>query len=187
MITIETNRLLLRNYKVTDFKDILKYFSDEEVSKFEDFYPMSEEQVRNIIAEWKDTDNRLVAELKVKQKVIGSVGYWIDDEGHYCIDYDFNPRYCGQGYATEASNALVHYLFESVGISVIYGDCDVQNVSSWRLLERLGFQRISKLDNQSYKNDKNGNPILINTFLYELDKAQFNTSNISLVTRNTWY
>ena len=37
MITIETDRLLLRNYKVTDFGDILKYFSDEEVSKFEDF------------------------------------------------------------------------------------------------------------------------------------------------------
>ena len=38
---------------------------------------------------------------------------------------------------------------------------------------------------QSYKNDKNGNPILINTFLYELDKARFNASNISLATRNT--
>lgn len=62
---------------MTDFEDILKYFSDEEVSKFEDFYPMSEKQVRNMIAEWKDMDNRLVAELKVKRKVIGSVGYWI--------------------------------------------------------------------------------------------------------------
>ncbi len=173
MITIETNRLLLRNYKVTDFEDILKYFSDEEVSKFEDFYPMSEKQVRNMIAEWKDMDNRLVAELKIKRKVIGSVGYWIDDEGHYCIDYDFNPRYCAQGYATEASDALVHYLFESVGICAIYGDCDVRNVSSWRLLERLGFQRISTLDHQSYKNDKNGNSIFIHTFLYELKKAQF--------------
>ena len=122
-------------------------------------------------------DNRLVAELKSKQNVIGSIGYWIDDEGHYCMDYDFNPEYCGQGYATEAGNALIRYLFESVGISVIYGDCDVQNVSSWRLLERLGFQRIRRLDNQSYKNDKNGNPILISTFLYELDKAQFNLSN----------
>ena len=47
------------------------------------------------------------------------------------IDYDFNPGYWGQGYATEACNALVHYLFESVGIRAIYGDCDVQNVSSW--------------------------------------------------------
>ena len=49
MITIETSRLLLRNYRVTDFEDIIKYFSDEEVSKFEDFYPMSGEQVKNII------------------------------------------------------------------------------------------------------------------------------------------
>ena len=128
---------------MTDFEDIIKYFSDEEVSKFEDFYPMSEEQVRDIITEWKDMDNRLVAELKSKQNVIGSIGYWIDNEGHYCIDYDFNPEYCGQGYATEAGNALVRYLFESVGISTVYGDCDVQNVSSWKLLERLGFSRIA--------------------------------------------
>ena len=108
MITIETSRLLLRNYRVTDFEDIIKYFSDEEVSKFEDFYPMSEEQVRDIITEWKDMDNRLVAELKSKQKVIGSIGYWIDGEGHYCIDYDFNPEYCGQGYATEEGLIINH-------------------------------------------------------------------------------
>ena len=80
-------------------------------------------------------DNRLVAELKSKQNVIGSIGYWIDDEGHYCMDYDFNPEYYGQGCATEAGNALVRYLFESVGISTIYGDCDVRNISSWKLLE----------------------------------------------------
>ena len=173
MMKIETDRLLLRNYKESDFEDIFKYFSDEEVSRFEDFYPMSEEQVRDIIAEWKNMENRLVAALKSEQIVIGSVGYWIDDEGHYCIDYDFNPEYCGQGDATEACNALVHYLFESLGIRAIYGDCDVRNVSSWKLLERLGFQRISTLDHQSYKNDKNGNPIFIHTFLYELKKAQF--------------
>ena len=177
MIAIETNRLLLRNYRMTDFEDIVKYFSNEEVSKYEDFYPMSEEQVRNIITEWKDMDNRLVAELKSQQNVIGSVGYWIDDEGHYCIDYDFNPGYCGKGYATEASNALVHYLFETVGISAIYGDCDVRNVSSWKLLERLGFQRISQLDNQSYKKDEIGNPILISTFLYQLEKTKYDISD----------
>ena len=176
MIAIETDRLRLRNYRMTDFEDIILYFADEEVSKYEDFHPMSEEQVRSIITEWKDMNNRLVVELKSKQKVIGSVGYWIDDEGHYCIDYDFNPRYSKKGYATEASNALVHCLFESVGISAIYGDCDVRNVSSWRLLERLGFQRIRQLDNQSYKNDEIGNPILISTFLYELDKTKYNKS-----------
>lgn len=63
MIAIETNRLFLRNYRVTDFEDIIKYFSDEEVSKYEDFYPMSEEQVRNMITEWQDMDNRQVMHL----------------------------------------------------------------------------------------------------------------------------
>ena len=144
MITIETNRLLLRNYRAADFEDIMDYFSDEEVSKFEDFYPMSEEQVRNIITEWQDMDNRLVAELKSNRKVIGSIG----------------------------GRALVQYLFESVGIRAVYGDCDVRNISSWKLLERLGFQRIKKLDNQSYKNDQTGNPILISTFLYELESSR---------------
>lgn len=52
----------------------------------------------------------------------------------------------------------------------------MRNVSSWRLLERLGFQRIRQLDNQSYKNDEIGNPILISTFLYELDKTKYNKS-----------
>lgn len=51
MIHIETTRLLLRNYKATDCEDVMRYFADENVSKYEDFYPMSEEQVNNIINE----------------------------------------------------------------------------------------------------------------------------------------
>ena len=62
-------------------------------------------------------------------------------------------------------------------INAIYGNCDVQNVSSWKLLERLGFQRIGQFDNQSYKNDKLGNPILFSTFLYELDRLNYKTHN----------
>lgn len=38
-------------------------------------------------------------------------------------------------------------------------------------------QRINQLDNQSYKNDEIGNPILISTYLYELDKIEYNISN----------
>lgn len=178
MVRIETKQLILRNYQSEDFHDIRKIFSNEEVSRYEDFYPMSDEQITNIINEWKNMDNRLVVEQKTKGIVIGSIGYWIDDEGHHCIDYDFNPEYGRKGYATEAGNALIHYLFETVGVSHIYGDCDVQNLSSWKLLERLGFRRIKQLDNQSYKNDINGNPILIRTFLYELKKSDVDSCDI---------
>lgn len=166
MVLLETERLLLRNYKEEDFSDIMEYFSNEEVSRYEDFYPMSENQVKKIIAEWKNMDNRLVAELKECHKVVGSVGYWIDEEGHHCIDYDFNPKFGGNGYATEACKALLHYLFYTKEISEVFGDCDVRNEASWKLLERLGFERMQKLNNQSYKNDENGQPIIIQTYLY---------------------
>ena len=170
MIALETERLILRNYHPSEFKDIFAYFSNEEVSRYEDFYPMSEEQVQVIIDEWKNMDNRLVAELKTHSIVIGSIGYWIDDEGHHCIDYDFNPLYQGNGYAAEAAKSLIQYLFDIVNVTAIYGDCDIENIASWKLLERLGFHRIQQLDNQSYKNDRNGNPIYICTYLYELKR-----------------
>ena len=168
MVFLKTERLFLRNYKEEDLTDIMTYFSNEEVSRYEDFYPMSKEQVGEIISEWKNMDNRLVAECKENHKVIGSVGYWVDEEGHHCIDYDFNPEFGGSGYATEACRELIHYLFEGKGISEVFGDCDVRNETSWRLMERLGFERMQRLENQSYKNDADGKPIMIQTYLYGL-------------------
>ena len=119
MVRLETKQLILRNYQPEDFYDIRKIFSNEEVSRYEDFYPMSDEQITNIITEWKNMDNRLVVERETDGIVIGCIGYWVDDEGHHCIDYDFNPEYGRNGYATEAGNALIHYLFETI-VDAIY-------------------------------------------------------------------
>ena len=43
MVHIETERLIVRNYRTTDFHDAFAYFTNEEVSRYEDFYPMTEE------------------------------------------------------------------------------------------------------------------------------------------------
>lgn len=57
MIKLETKRLILRNYNESDFDDVFQYFSNEDVSKYEDFYPMIAEEVKNIINEWKEMDH----------------------------------------------------------------------------------------------------------------------------------
>ena len=168
MIQLETERLIIRNYRDTDLKDVYDYFSNDEVARYEDFDPMTVEEVNEEISEWKDMDNRLVAELKDSHKVIGSIGYWIDEDEDYSLDYDFNPAYKKQGYATEAGHELLKYLFNEIGINQIYGDCDIRNVDSWKLLERLGFKRIKQIDNESYKDDAEGNPILISIYIYLL-------------------
>lgn len=172
MIYLETERLILRNYSTDDFDDIYAYFSNEEVSKYEDFYPMSEEEVKELIDKWKDKDSRMVVELKNHGIVIGSIGYFIDDDGDYSIDFDFNPIYGKQGYAAEAGKMLLDYLFNTLDVKKIFGDCDIRNNNSWRLLERLGFKKISQMDNESYKDDADGNPILISIYLYSIEKLR---------------
>lgn len=170
MRKIETERLILRNYETEDLKAVHEWFSSEEVARYEDFAPMTKEEVSEIIQQWKSMDNRLVVELKADGQVIGGIGYWVDEEGHHCMDYDFNPAYGHRGYATEAGKALLKYMFEHMKLDAVYADCDTQNISSWKLMERLGFQRMQKLDNQSYKNDEQGNPIIISTYLYEIER-----------------
>lgn len=166
MIKLETERLVLRNYKIEDIEEVYSYFSNEEVARYEDFHPMTIEEVTEEVTEWSTMDNRLVAVLKDSDKLIGSVGYWIDENGDYSIDYDFNPKFSKKGYATEATSRLLDYLFINLKIPKIFGDCDIRNVNSYRLLERLGFDRVEQINNESYKNDKNGNPILIDIYLY---------------------
>lgn len=170
MIQLETERLIIRNYRDNDLKEVYDYFSNEVVARYEDFDPMTVEEVNEEISKWKDMDNRLVAELKDSHKVIGSIGYWIDEDEDYSIDYDFNPAYKKQGYATEAGQELLKYLFNEIGINQIYGDCDIRNVDSWKLLERLGFKRIKQIDNESYKDDAEGNPLLISIYIYLLKR-----------------
>ncbi|URJ44501.1 GNAT family protein [Paenibacillus polymyxa] len=51
--------------------------------------------------------------------------------------YIFNPRYYGNGYATEASRRVLQYGFEELKAHRIIAMCNPENASSWRLLERL--------------------------------------------------
>ena len=82
MIKLETERLILRNYTMDDVPAVHEYFSSEEVSRYEDFWPQTMEEVAEDLSEWKDMDNRMAVVLKETGEVIGSVGYWVDeDEG----------------------------------------------------------------------------------------------------------
>jgi len=54
------------------------------------------------------------------------------------IGYSLHPDHQGNGYATEAVNALVRMLRDH-GMEQVVAGCDVDNGRSARLLERLGF------------------------------------------------
>ena len=70
----------------------------------------------------------------------GSVelGYWIAEE------------YWGNGYASEASKALIERAFSELDVGKIYASYRCENTQSKRVLEKLGFEYYSELVNENY-------------------------------------
>ncbi len=57
------------------------------------------------------------------------------------MGYSLGRPYWRQGYALEAVGRLLKYLFDERGLHRVLAECDVDNVASWKLLEKLGFRR----------------------------------------------
>jgi RimJ/RimL family protein N-acetyltransferase len=57
------------------------------------------------------------------------------------VGWIFDPDYQGQGYATEAANAMLDLAFGPGDMHRVAARCDVRNEASWRLMERLGMRR----------------------------------------------
>jgi len=58
------------------------------------------------------------------------------------VAYVLNPRFWGQGYATEAARAVITHLFNSFEIPAVTAEIHPRNAASRRLVERLGFSLV---------------------------------------------
>lgn len=167
MIYLQTDRLILRNYTMDDVSAVHEYFSNEEVARYEDLWPMMMDEVAEMLLEWKDMDNWMAVVCKETCELIGSAGYWVDEgEAEYSIDYDFNPRFWHRGYALEAAGEVVRHLTEDLRVKELWGDCDAENLASAKLLELLGFAPVRTVEG-SYKEEADGKPIMISIRVYK--------------------
>lgn len=167
MIT-ETDRLILRRYTERDFDDLFEYLSDSEVVKFEPYKAMTAEETRENL-KWRiETDEMIAVELKENHKMIGNIYLGKRDFNSLEIGFVFNKNFWGKGYAKESAGAVIENAFDS-GIHRIFAECDPENQNSWRLLEKLGFEREAYFrQNVYFWKDEQGNPLWKDTFVYSL-------------------
>ena len=52
--------------------------------------------------------------------------------------YGLSPQWWGKGLATEASEVVLNFAFESCDLPRVYAGCDPPNAASIRVIERLG-------------------------------------------------
>jgi len=62
--------------------------------------------------------------------------FYPDKEIYYLIGQD----YWGNGYATEAMTALIHYYFTTIKLEKIIALAKPENIASNRVIQKLGFK-----------------------------------------------
>lgn len=87
------------------------------------------------------------------------------------VGWFINPKYQGQGYAYEAASAILDYMFFEVEIEIIKTSSAKINPSSWKLMEKLGFERTG--EKNSHFLDANGK--YLKSYTYEITREEYLT------------
>jgi [ribosomal protein S5]-alanine N-acetyltransferase len=151
MITLETERLLLRDFVPSDWEAINAIVSDPEVTRHMHFSTWTHEQRR----EWFDwciennhEPNRDVYNwgitLQGSDALIGWFGIGSSSRatvaGERGFGYLLHRHYWGQGYMTEVLLAIIAYEFETLGTPRLSATCETDNHASARVMEKAGMR-----------------------------------------------
>jgi RimJ/RimL family protein N-acetyltransferase len=81
--------------------------------------------------------------LKEDETPLGSAGlYKRDNLEHPDVGFAFLPEYGNKGYAYEASKAVMQFALETLGLETIVGITIETNLSSIKLLKKLGLSEV---------------------------------------------
>jgi ribosomal-protein-alanine N-acetyltransferase len=147
---IRTARLVLREFKATDESDVHEYGSDLAASRFVLWSPNTPKDTHDVLSDrldkqrtWPRKEVDLALQLSSEEKIIGSISLNIESSADpiASLGYVVNPRYWGQGYATEATDALLSCASRVLRLHRVWATCDVRNVASWRVMEKVGMRR----------------------------------------------
>lgn len=180
---IETNRLILRPFTLTDAADVYEYLNTPAVNCFADMKLSSlAEAESEMKRREKDTEFYFAICLKDGGKVIGEIFGHPESTRHsenapvdtFGMCWMLNLNYSGKGYAYEAAHAYYDYLFFDKGVRRVYAYTEDYNVSSQHLCEKLGMRREGLfMQFVSFVNNSDGTPLYENTMQYAILKDEW--------------
>lgn len=147
-ILIKTPRLVLRKLRTEDAPEFYGYRSQAEVQEFQSFQPKTLAETESFLASLApelnvpETWYQLAVCLKETGSLIGDLGlHFTQDEAQTEIGVTLAPAQQRCGYATEALEAVLGYLFDELGKHRVYASVDPLNTASVGLLEKLGLRK----------------------------------------------
>ena len=164
MPTLETERLLLRDFVLSDWDALNAFLSDSAVTRFMHFASWDEGKRRAWLT-WlvqgasnphRDADNWAMT-LRSTGLLIG---WLISGKSRHAVEagtrecgYALAQRFWGQGYMPEALRAVFTYEFTILGTHRIFAECETENLASARVMQKCGMA----YDGTFYDADFEGN------------------------------
>ena len=152
---LKTERLILRQLKSSDDKEIFALRSNENVNKYLDRKPArSIDDARNFIHAINENIQRndsvyWAITLKDVDKLLGTICLFefSEDRSKAEIGYELLPDFQGKGFMEEAASAVIHVGFYHIGLQSIEACTHSENQHSTKLLKKLSFMMDSGTEN----------------------------------------
>ena len=140
-LTITTERLILRPLTLDDAEAAFEWTGDERVAKYM-IYSTHEsvETTKEWLRTVKSTDTQFEFGYvrKNDNKLIGSGGIRLLEDGFWEFGYNFRFDCWGMGYATEASKAMIYHVRSKFGDVPLRAECAAENTASAHVIEKCG-------------------------------------------------
>jgi RimJ/RimL family protein N-acetyltransferase len=163
MMLLETERLVVRNFRAHDWEtlhEIIVQYESSAMAVYDHQWPTSPDKIEEIAAWFAQGDSFLAVCLKDTHRLIGMVSLNLEkaELPEFNLGYIFGSAYHGKGYATEACRAVLGYAFTQLQAQRVVTGTAAANIPSCRLLARLGFKKTSE-DTGSFRKTPSGQPI----------------------------
>ncbi|MGC5323846.1 GNAT family N-acetyltransferase [Brevibacillus sp. SYSU BS000544] len=176
---LETNRFILRQLREEDSYNLFSYFSKDEVTKYYDLESFSEvSQATDLIHTWNSRFQqqqgiRWGITWKEEDRVIGTCGFhnWAKEHYKAEIGYELHPEFWQKGIMTEVITYILSYGFQELGLNRIEAFIDPANISSKKLLEKVGLREEGLLRECFYEKNR-----FVDALLFAIVKRDYNES-----------
>ncbi|MBQ4811382.1 hypothetical protein A7985_11010 [Pseudoalteromonas luteoviolacea] len=154
----ETARLIVRPLQQSDLTDVYHSRKNPDTSKYIGD-PATLEDAKLRIEEatqpWQGHDHQkmmLAIRCKTTNQFIGELLFKFTQKQCHIgeIGYRLSSQHLGKGYAFEAASTFISSLFDQFELNKVIAVCAINNVASWRLMEKLGMRREAELRDNMY-------------------------------------
>ena len=179
---IHTERLRLRYWEERDLPYLIELNQDKDVMEYF-LHPLTASESHTFYQRMQQHLLEHQFSLSVVEHI--ATGEWMGYAGCMqanfeaaftpCVEigWKFHKKWWGNGYATEAAKAWLHYAFAELSIPRIYSFTSIHNIRSEAVMKRIGMQKTGEFNHPKVPANHHLNLHVI----YAINKVQFEESN----------